>query len=270
MTCSQFHRLKFRFLLVLFLSPCFLYSTFSTAEDYLLSAGDKISIHVYGEEELSFSELSIPKNGTISFPFIGAIRAVGISQQNLANIIAFKLKDGYLLDPQVTVSVAEYRPIFVAGAVSQPGRQPFFVNMDVERIIAVAGGFVENADRDSIIILREVDGVSELISASMNMKLLPGDVVTVTKIPKDQLIAEQVIRKQYVYLYGEVSRPGRYEYSEDLSVEKAIVLAGGFNTRASKRKISVSRGTPAIITKKVPLDYQVLSGDVITIGASLF
>ena len=76
--------------------------------------------------------------------------------------------------------------------------------------------------------------------------------------------------KDYIYLYGEVRRPGRYEYSSDLSVEKAIVLAGGFNTRASKRKISVSRGIPAVITKKLPLDFQVLPGDVITIGASLF
>ena len=240
------------------------------ADEYLLSPGDKISIQVYGEKELTFSAMSVPYDGIIRFPFIGEIAVTGKSEQELANIITVKLKEGYLLDPQVTVSVVQYRPIFVGGAVENPGLRQFLPNMDVEKIVAMAGGFSERADQKNILVLRSQDNSSEEISAELTTRVLPGDVITVRTIPEDQIVKAKAVVKDYIYLYGEVRRPGRYEYTPDLSVEKAIVLAGGFNTRASKRKISVSRGMPAVISKKLPLDFKVLPGDVITIGASLF
>jgi polysaccharide export outer membrane protein len=238
------------------------------SDDYRITPGDKISISVYGEKELSFSAVSIPNNGKFKYPFLGEILASGKTEFELANLISSRLKDGYLLDPQVTVSVASYRPIYIGGAISSIGRQPFAINMDVEKVIRVAGGLSAGANAEDISILRERNGESTEIEADLETEIFPGDVITIGYLPVEKVKEAQA--KDYFYLYGEVRRPGRYEYSPGLSVEKAIVIAGGFGQRASKRKISVSRGNPAVIEKKVPLEYPIKPGDVITIGASLF
>lgn len=247
-----------------------LFSFAATANDYLISPGDKISIHVYGEPELSFDSLAVPKNGAISYPFLGVIRVAELSESQLAENIKQQLKNGYLIDPQVTVSVSAYRPIFVGGSVETPGKHNYLVNMDVERVIAVAGGFTESADRNAITILREMNSTTTEVQARMDMKVFPGDIITVGRIPEEELRSAKLIQEKYIYLYGEIKKPGRYEFTPGLSVEKAIALAGGFNPRASKRKINVSRGSPARIAKKVPLDYSIKPDDVITVGASLF
>ncbi len=234
--------------------------------EYRISSGDAIDIKVYGESELSLANIPIPSNGVINYPFLGKIKAKGYTEIELASIIATQLTQGFLLDPQVTVIITSYRPIYIGGAIKSPGQKSYFVTMDAEKLIEVSGGFATDADRESITLLRESatgDPVEQKIQ--LDFKVQPGDILTIGRLAK-----ELVEAKEYIYLYGEVGRPGRYEYLTGLSVEKAIIIAGGFGNRASKRKISVSRGTPAVKKKKVPLDYPVLPGDVITIGASWF
>ena len=133
-------------------------------------------------------------------------------------------------------------------------------------MLLLAGGLAENGDIGALVITREDATGKNDFDVEIDFKINPGDFLTVGRLPA----AEVIDNKDYIYLYGEVRRPGRYQYSANLTVEKAIVIAGGFGGRASKRKISVSRGNPAVREKKVPLDYPILPGDVITIGASLF
>lgn len=237
-------------------------------QEYKISPGDKISIQVYGESELSFIDMPIPNSGSITYPFIGTVQASGKTESDLAFEISERLRDGFLLEPQVIISISEYRPIYVGGAIASAGQKSFLVDMDVEKVIALAGGLSEFGDINSLTILREDESGRRELKAELNWKMQPGDILTVGKIPAEDMIINS--EKLYIYLYGEVSRPGRYEYLNSLSVEKAIAMAGGFGSRASKRKISVSRGEPAVKEEKVPLDYPIQPGDVITIGVSLF
>ena len=121
---------------------------------YLIAPGDRISINVYGEPDLSFDDIPIPSSGFITYPFLGQVQAEGRSEVELANDITRGLLDGYLLQPQVSVAIINYRPIFVGGAVRLPGQKEFSIGMDVERLIALAGGFTEVADQADIIIQR--------------------------------------------------------------------------------------------------------------------
>ena len=77
-------------------------------------------------------------------------------------------------------------------------------------------------------------------------------------------------------MHGEVASPGEYKFRSGLTVEKAIVLAGGFTIRGSRKKISVTRydgkGTneePEKV-KKVKLYTEIKPGDVINVGATWF
>lgn len=75
-----------------------------------------------------------------------------------------------------------------------------------------------------------------------------------------------------VYLLGEVQRPGSYEHSEELSVAKAVALAGGFTYRASKQRISIRRvrqdGQETEF--RANLNTPVLGGDLINIPERFF
>jgi len=72
------------------------------------------------------------------------------------------------------------------------------------------------------------------------------------------------------YINGEVKRPGSYPYRKDLTIEKAITLAGGFTNRASKSAISLISEVDKRFVKSVSLKDTVNPGDVITISESFF
>ncbi len=233
--------------------------------DYRLSPGDTISINVFEEPDLSFKSIRIPPGGILSYPLIGEVRAAGLTVRELEYSIHDLLLDGYLRKPIVTVSVLEYRPVYVGGAVNNPGEQRFSVGMSVEKAIAVAGGYVDGADAGAITIYREAEN-SDPYQVDLNHQVQPGDVITVPALP-------QIGRTEasYVYLYGQVRNPGSYEYRAGLTVEKAVALAGGFGPRASKRKIEITReGDPKSKISGAELTDDVKPGDVITIGASFF
>ncbi len=72
------------------------------------------------------------------------------------------------------------------------------------------------------------------------------------------------------YISGEVKKPGSYPYRKDLTVEKAVVLAGGFTERASRNKISLVSEKNKKDVKAVGLDDKIRPGDVITVSESFF
>jgi polysaccharide export outer membrane protein len=72
------------------------------------------------------------------------------------------------------------------------------------------------------------------------------------------------------YITGEVKKPGSYPYRKDLTIEKAITLAGGFTERASKSSISLVGELDKRFVKAVSLEDTVKPGDVITISESFF
>jgi polysaccharide export outer membrane protein len=72
------------------------------------------------------------------------------------------------------------------------------------------------------------------------------------------------------YINGEVKQPGSYPYRRDLTIEKAVALAGGFTARASKSSISLLSENDQRVLNKVLLSAAVKPGDVITVSESFF
>lgn len=87
---------------------------------------------------------------------------------------------------------------------------------------------------------------------------------------RDPKVTVSVLDYRPFFVYGEVNKPGGYPYADDLTVEKAVALAGGFTPRASKRKVTLERKGKAVGGRKVDLKTSVLPGDVITVGESFF
>ncbi|MCF6236719.1 MAG: polysaccharide export protein [Gammaproteobacteria bacterium] len=87
---------------------------------------------------------------------------------------------------------------------------------------------------------------------------------------KNPRVAISILKYRVLYVTGQVRKPGAYDYSEGLTVGKAIVLAGGLTPRGSKNKITLARENNPDTVISVNGAIIVGPGDVITVGESFF
>jgi protein involved in polysaccharide export with SLBB domain len=108
---------------------------------YRFGPGDRLRITVLNYPDLS-GEFTVQQPGGISLPSVGRIQVVGRGFDELEDEVVKRLRESGVLEPQISVEVAEYRPIYVVGDVQSPGRYPFQMGMTVLQALAVAGGFL--------------------------------------------------------------------------------------------------------------------------------
>lgn len=237
---------------------------------YLLSPGDIISLLVFGENDLSLSGIRIPQSGRVSFPLIGGVDVVNLTIDQLESTLVNKFSQGYVKNPKLTITIDSYRPIFVKGAVDSTGSFTFAEGLTVAKAIALAGGAKTSAKENGVSITRNGEVIADSLTLDSKLAIESGDIISV----ENDIGVALDEPAFYVYLHGEVKRPGEYTFRRGLTIEKAIVLAGGFTLRASRKRISVSRivegrQEPKKL-KKVPLYMPVEPGDIIDVGASWF
>ena len=150
----------------------------ATSKSYRVGPGDKLSITVFGEQDLSLKEVRVETNGTISFPLLGELPVNKLTVTELENELIKRLKDGYLKKPVVTVSVLEYRLFFVNGEVKKPGGYNYVDGLTVQKAVALAGGFTERASKSSIQLERE-SNPGESVNVGLNVQVNPGDIITI-------------------------------------------------------------------------------------------
>jgi len=146
-------------------------------ENYQVAPGDVLTVQVFGEPDLSFQELPINPNGSISFPLIGEVAVAGLTTNEIEKEIERRLADGYLKKPIVTVSIKRFRNIYIHGEVKKPGAYPYEKGLTVEKAIAMAGGLTPRASKSAITLKREHR--DKEIDAEMQTPLRPGDVITI-------------------------------------------------------------------------------------------
>jgi protein involved in polysaccharide export with SLBB domain len=149
----------------------------STHNDYVLGAGDKLRITVFGEADLS-GPFEVSSTGMVSMPLIGQVRAAGNTVSRLEALITEKLKDGYMKDPRVGVEVQGYRPFFIVGEVMKPGRYDYVNGMTVITAVALAGGYTYRADKDGI-TLKHAGASAREAPVKEDAAVVPGDVIRV-------------------------------------------------------------------------------------------
>lgn len=155
------------------------FSAAATAAQYELGSGDVVRISVHGEPDLSFDEIRLTDAGTFTFPFIGEVDANGKTAGQVRALLTEKLKDGYLIDPRVSVSVVNYREFYIAGEVKLPGGYPYQPGLTLDRAIALAGGLTERASTKRMSIVRGSEGSRAAEKATMDTLVRPGDTINI-------------------------------------------------------------------------------------------
>ena len=132
----------------------------SASRPYLIGPFDKLRIDVFGAPDLSRDEVQADASGRISVPLIGVLEAAGKTPQELAALIATRLRSNYVRNPQVTVNLKETvsQVVTVDGEVREPGLYPVFGKMTLMRTVATAKGATEFAQLGNVVVFRTVEG----------------------------------------------------------------------------------------------------------------
>lgn len=124
---------------------------------YRINPGDELEVYVWGEERLS-RVIKVLPDGTISFPLVGQISAVGKLPRDLEGEITQGLRPKYRdTVPQVTVSVknAIGMQFSIVGKVRAPGAYTTGRYINVLEALALAGGPAEFADTGGVRVARK-------------------------------------------------------------------------------------------------------------------
>ncbi|UCD84993.1 MAG: polysaccharide export protein [Deltaproteobacteria bacterium] len=130
------------------------------SQDYLIQERDKLKIQIYEHPDLSVS-VRVSGDGLITFPLLGQIKVVGLTEKQVERIITNQLSNGYIINPQVTVLVEEYKDyIYITGEVNKPGAYPYNEGMTVIKAIILAGGMTKSAKSKKIKIMRNEEEIN--------------------------------------------------------------------------------------------------------------
>ncbi len=148
-------------------------------QPYRLGAGDRIRVTVFEQEGLT-NTYSVDQSGYFAFPLVGSVPARGHTAQEIEGDLASRLLgQGFLRDPDVSVEIDRYRPIFVMGEVGSAGQYSYVPGLTVQKAIAIAGGFTARANQGTVDITRDINGKVMTGRVLTSDPLLPGDTVYV-------------------------------------------------------------------------------------------
>jgi polysaccharide biosynthesis/export protein len=237
-------------------------------------------------------------------PFLGRVPAQDKTPQELAKIIAERLRGEYLNNPQVAVTVMQInsRTYFIQGAVNRPGLYQVEGQPSLFKLITVAGGLHENHG-STVFIIHEAkigSGDKEAIGArraegspaveaaenrtnyelqqvslngllrgnfDQNLAVEPGDIIYIP--PAD-----------IFFVAGEVNAPGSFSLKEGTTLRQAISLAQGTTFKAVSGSSIIFRENPASgIRQEIPVDVgavmrgkandvRILANDIIIVPGS--
>ncbi len=247
--------------------------------NYVIGADDVLTVTVFNEPQLS-GRFRVENDGQFSYPFLGRIKAGGVTLADLGAVLRGKLADGYLRNPQVTVEVEQFRSqsVFVMGEVRTPGKYVLSGSVTLIEALAQAGSATSAAGGEVLILhpkkpgdvgsptlpdlgdadvqrvnLREI----EVGRMSRNVTIRDGDTIFVPKADR-------------FFVTGLVRNPGSFVLEPNMTILQAISMAGGVSERGSSRRVRVTRLTGG---KRKDLDAKptdiVQPGDTITVRQRL-
>ena len=241
--------------------------------NYLLGPDDQVTVSVSDVEEFTGRPIRIDIKGNINLPMAGRVHAAGLTADQLETDIAEHLKR-FLVDPEVIVSVAEFRsqPISVLGAVGNPGIHQVQGRKNLFEVLSLAGGLRSDAG-NTVNITRDLkwgriplpnakdDPTGKFSVASVSVKTVmnakdpaqniaikPGDVISIP-------------RADVIYIIGAVHKPGGFVLGEkeSLSALELMSLAEGLERTAAPQKARVMRILPGSSTRsEIPVDLRKL------------
>ncbi len=275
--------------------------SFEPEVNYSVGTGDVLMINIWDENDLS-GEYTVDNDGTIDFPLLGRIKVSGLQIFEIDRLITNMLAKDYLVNPQVTIEVKEYKSkyAYIQGEVQNPGVVILNKDSRLIDVIMKAGGLSPkssnkltllrlNYDKNKNITYTQyiVDLVKLLnnADATQNIEIYPGDLIFIPASMSSTAFGVGTIGfgNKTITVVGEIKNPGVYPFQENLTVLNAVLNAGGFTKYANPNGTKLIRKSKDggseeykvpmkdIIEKgKKDLDLYLQPDDMIIVPESLF
>ena len=143
-----------------------------------LQRGDKLRITVYGEDKIT-GDYEVDPGGNVTLPLAGTIHAGGLTRDVFQRQLTQKLRSQYLKEPQVTVDVLAFRPIYVMGEVEKPGEYPYRGGLNIVTATVLAGGVTYRGSRNSVLIQHTNEAAPRQYPLEPTVPVFPGDIIQV-------------------------------------------------------------------------------------------
>lgn len=243
------------------------------SEVYTLGVGDRVSMTVYGQEDLE-TRAEVAADGTIAVPLIGRVNVQGLTPPAAANLISMRLEQGgYLKTAHVNLLVEEYRSntISVLGHVNKPGRIAMVGPTTLTDAVALAGGISPDGGERIILVRTDAEGRQTRQEYYLR-ELLDSEAGKSSVISIEKGDTLYVPRAEQFYVHGQVQKPGTYPLDRPLNVMQALSVSGGLNQSASTRGLVLYRQKPdgSVSKYKVELTDAIKDGDVLFVEESMF
>jgi polysaccharide export outer membrane protein len=247
--------------------------------EYTVGPQDRLSIAVVDEPTLT-KVVTVGSDGTFDYPYIGLVKAGGVSLRALQQDITARLKEKYLRNPQVSIEVETYRSqvVYVWGQVRLPGAVTLMGNTNLTEALAKAGS--PTPDAGSYIEInrrpREVPAgtdpatVAKPVPERVSMAdLQSGRAQSIILADGDTVF---VPKAETFFVTGFVKNGGPFLHDATVTVSRAISMAGGVSEKGSRNRIRVTRlvNGRQVVIKDVKLEDPVLPGDSIEVMSRIW
>lgn len=195
-------------------------------KDYVLGAGDLISIHIIvGNNALSLDyNFPIPIGGAIFFPNIGNIYLSGMSIKKAEEYLIINIKKYYHEPFRLTLMLMQPKMIrvFLTGNAQRPG--PFSISdgTRISELIRSCGGAAPGGSARTVIIKRK----NEKINVDLYNYILNGDISKDIFIRADDILDFPPVSDHRVTVLGDASRPGVYEIKKGEKLKDLLKVSG--------------------------------------------
>lgn len=266
-------------------------------KDYQVGPEDLLSIEIYGQEKLN-REIRVNGEGAITLPMVGMVQVAGLTPHQIEKQLMELYDADYLVNPQITVAVKEFRhhQVAVTGAVEKPGSYEIIGPRSLLEVLSMAGGISNTGSPagDMVNVIRRKDDHDQARTAQVN-HLQPFSPKTETLvIDFRRLLSGQspdlnvMVRNGDVvhvpfagtaYVLGGVRRAGQIAVKENLTVSQAVALAGGIDPimgtnnitlirfDENSQPINITGNLNRILARKEP-DVPIKDNDVIMVNIS--
>lgn len=242
----------------------------ATPENYVVGAGDRVIIDVYGASQKS-EQLEVSPDGTITVEGFGPIHIAGLTVSAANAKIKQQLGQRYK-SSSIKMTVGQTRTIMVnvMGEVTAPGTYTLSAFASVFHALYMAGGVTGVGTLRNIKVYRGgrqltvVDVYDYILNGRLsgNVRLADNDVIVVGAY--DCLVD----------ISGQVKRPMAYEMRRGESLATLLKYAGGFTAKAYKKGVQVNRvsGDQYSAHHVAEFDlssFKLMDGDSVTVDSIL-
>jgi polysaccharide export outer membrane protein len=216
---------------------------------YTLGPGDTLNFSVYAREDLERENVQIAPDGTVSYLQAVAVRAQGLTLDQLRTRIEDELSK-YQKNVKVIISPSAMasKEFVIIGRVKKPGSIILDRPISVLEGISLAEGIQIGTVRSSAFELADfersfVARKGKKLNVDLARLYYEGDLSQNAYLEPDDYIYVASSLENEIYVIGEVREAGRRKMPVKLTLARAIAEAGGFTDAAFQTKVLLIRGS---------------------------